>query len=165
MPSHDLLKTITDSAQISLSSNRAGYSFWFESKTNSNLYYFNNTELSQVTPSRYFGAIPLYQEQEASLTGFSAIQKHFLSHPTQHVTFSIAQIDTRKLNNPSAIRIPSNFFDKLKKLIKPIYLKIKRLEVVAKSVFPRNAIHISKAASCCWTFDDVLKSRNYCCCC
>jgi murein DD-endopeptidase MepM/ murein hydrolase activator NlpD len=80
------------------------------------LYYFNNTELSQVTPSRYFGAIPLYQEQEASLTGFSAIQKHFLSHPTQHVTFSIAQIDTRKLNNPSAIRIPSNFFDKLKKL-------------------------------------------------
>lgn len=116
MPSHDLLKITTDYAQIPLSSNRAGYTFWFESKPNFIKYYFENTELSQATHSRYFGAIPLYQGKEAAVTGFSPVIKHLLTHPTQKVTRSIAQIKIRELHNPSSIRIPSNFFDKLKKL-------------------------------------------------
>lgn len=127
MPSHDLLKTTTDYTQIPLSSNRAGYTFWFESKNNLNIYYFENIELSQATPSRYFGAIPLYQGPEAAVTGFSPVTKHFLDHPTQQVAFSIAKIDIRELHNPSSIRIPSNFFDKIKKLEDDQLAKEKKL--------------------------------------
>lgn len=69
-----------------------------------------------MTPTRYFGAIPLYQGSEASLTAFSPVKNHFWTHPTQEISFSIAKINVRKLNNPSAIRIPANFFNKLEKL-------------------------------------------------
>lgn len=116
-PSHNLLKTKFTESQIKLSSNHAGEVFWIESQDKQFLtYYLQNTSLTQITDTKYFGALSLYAEPKATLSGFTKVNKGIFSHPQQNILISNVEIKTRPLDNPASIRIPASFFTDLEKI-------------------------------------------------
>ena len=50
------------------------------------------------------------------ITAVSPLVKRHFSHPTQNIAIAIVSVQTKKLDNPSAIRIPANFFNELQKI-------------------------------------------------
>ncbi|MES2767774.1 MAG: M23 family metallopeptidase [Bdellovibrionota bacterium] len=100
-----------------MSSPKAGESFWLESIDQKNSdFYFDNTKLSRISPTKFFGVIPLYKNDQAVIMSLSNISRGLFSHPTQDIAGTITSLQVRKLDNPSSIRIPANFFNELQKI-------------------------------------------------